>query len=614
MAPRLASRILLPLCALLFVFYLFPFPSIRHKAEDRPVATPSAPQIPLKQEQAPLPDAKTEVQGPSKLKPPPPPLAKHTYRADGLLEVDPNGPHPIYELIEKAEKRWKDKLGRASTTLGGAVKEYRRRYKREPPKGFDLWWKYVVENKVQLPDEYDQIFHDIEPFWGVDPADLRKTQEDLEKKKDSFTLGKNEQGIIEVLAWAFQDGMYERYIRSSVPLIEMLRMVENDLPDFRATFSPHDGPNRLSDYNIKSAVLAAAASKTVLGRAAMPSVTARGWRFACPPDSPARQNPVNIKEDPVLSTTKTFIYDHVRSMDPCLHTNHLAIHGQFLGQADGPPASPSMVPEFGHCSTTMHHNIRMPSPYAWIADVNRADDPPFFEKVDDRLLWRGRNTGISHNPKSLWRNSHRDYFVRRANEIAGTLDVLHANVSREAPVGTPRTLRKSRVNPAMLDIAFADYPVMCSPDTCKLLEDIYPFRAFQSTKEAGRYKYVFDIDGNGWSGRFKRLITTNALVFKATIYPEWFHDRVEPWVHYVPVQLDLTDLYDALIFFRGDGNGEGAHEDLGQKIAVQGRAWSLQFWRKEDLVAYFFRLILEYARVQSLDRDSMSFVLPEDER
>ena len=29
------------------------------------------------------------------------------------------------------------------------------------------------------------------------------------------------------------------------------------------------------------------------------------------------------------------------------------------------------------------------------------------------------------------------------------------------------------------------------------------------------------VDGNGWSGRFKRLITSNSLVFKSTLYLEW---------------------------------------------------------------------------------------------
>ena len=123
-------------------------------------------------------------------------------------------------------------------------------------------WSYVAEHNVQLPDEYDQIHNDLEPFWGVEPADLRKTQEELEKKKDSYTLGKNEEGKVDVLAWAFEEGRYDHYIRASVQVIGLLREIQDYLPSFRATFSPHDGPNRLSDHGILTAVLDAAFSQT----------------------------------------------------------------------------------------------------------------------------------------------------------------------------------------------------------------------------------------------------------------------------------------------------------------------------------------------------------------
>jgi hypothetical protein len=65
---------------------------------------------------------------------------KHRYRPDGLLEVNEEGTHPIYELISRAEKEWEDKLQRSSKTLREAVDEYKRRYKRSPPKGFDAWY------------------------------------------------------------------------------------------------------------------------------------------------------------------------------------------------------------------------------------------------------------------------------------------------------------------------------------------------------------------------------------------------------------------------------------------------------------------------------------------
>lgn len=79
----------------------------------------------------------------------------------------PPKPHPILTLIRKAEQKWKRKVARQSKTLKEASAEYRRRYKRNPPKGFDEWWKYAKQNQIVLTDEYDQIFHDIEPFWAL---------------------------------------------------------------------------------------------------------------------------------------------------------------------------------------------------------------------------------------------------------------------------------------------------------------------------------------------------------------------------------------------------------------------------------------------------------------
>ncbi|KAJ3875523.1 hypothetical protein F5051DRAFT_470469 [Lentinula edodes] len=73
--------------------------------------------------------------------------------------------------------------------------------------------------------------------------------------------------------------------------------------------------------------------------------------------------------------------------------------------------------------------------------------------------------------------------------------------------------------------------------------------------------------------------------------------------------LDLLDLYDSLIFFRGDSNGEGAQEELARQIALQGREWSKTYWRREDAIAYSYkcvlvRMFLEYARIMSLDREN----------
>lgn len=114
-----------------------------------------------------------------------------------------------------------------------------------------------------------------------------------------------------------------------------------------------------------------------------------------------------------------------------------------------------------------------------------------------------------------------------------------------------------------------------------------------------------------------------------------YSHRIQPWVHYVPVKNDFTDLYDIMTFFEGGSsldapNDEthtpGVNDAIAKKIALQGKEWTKKFWRKEDMIAYMFRyalsrieklsvadpcsfasLFLEYGRVSSEDRDSMSF-------
>ncbi|ESK95111.1 glycosyltransferase family 90 protein [Moniliophthora roreri MCA 2997] len=571
------------------------------------------------------------------LPPPPPPPPEHHYRDDGLVEVNPEAPHPIFELIERAEEAWTKKLQTASTSLEEAVVEYKRRYKRKPPKGFDKWWEYVKLHDVQLPDEYDQIYHDLEPFWGMNPEDLQEIQKESEEKKDSYTLGKvAEQGVITVLRTSFEEGR-DHLITGGENIIALLKDISKDLPPFRATFSPHDGPNRMSDYEVKDAALAAASVGEVLTRNGLPKAASLGWLSACSPTSRARNLPdmfvqkhndhirpdspappiidsprfsyeSHIEPAPSTPRTKLLIYDHVKTMDPCMHPTLFWKHGTFISHHSGPAPQTYMVPEFSACTTALHHNIRIPTPYGWIDDLLESDNPEWDKREDERLMWRGSDTGIWHGKDGRWKNSHRDWLVRWANEISGSVDVLYIgdNETSTDPVGPPHSMRRARLNPAMVDMGFAG-AMQCEEETCAYMAEIYPPKKRMSPKESGNYKYVMDVDGNGWSGRFKRLMTSHALIFKATIYPEWYSDRVQPWLHYVPIQVDLSDLYDALIFFRGDPNGQGAHEDLAKKIASQGREWSRTFWRKEDLVAYFYRLILEYVRIMSPDREKMNY-------
>jgi hypothetical protein len=107
-----------------------------------------------------------------------------------------------------------------------------------------------------------------------------------------------------------------------------------------------------------------------------------------------------------------------------------------------------------------------------------------------------------------------------------------------------------------------------------------------------QYQYNLDVDGNGWSSRFHRLLSTGSPVIKMAMFPDWNQvglgrrgawgvlittgmaqcvvvfvhamwyivrlNSTVPWYHYIPLKVDYEDLYDIMAFFVGpideDGN------------------------------------------------------------
>jgi len=57
-----------------------------------------------------------------------------------------------------------------------------------------------------------------------------------------------------------------------------------------------------------------------------------------------------------------------------------------------------------------------------------------------------------------------------------------------------------------------------------------------------KWKYFLDIEGGGWSGRLKTLLTIPRITFVVEReWKDWCWNFIKPWKHYVPIQRDLSD-------------------------------------------------------------------------
>lgn len=94
---------------------------------------------------------------------------------------DAYGAHPIDLLIRAGEEEFDALLSKQTTDVNAAAAEYRKRRGRHPPPGFEAWFDFAREKgAILVEDFWDQIYHDLGPFWGIPAEQIRRDAKDFE--------------------------------------------------------------------------------------------------------------------------------------------------------------------------------------------------------------------------------------------------------------------------------------------------------------------------------------------------------------------------------------------------------------------------------------------------
>jgi hypothetical protein len=106
-----------------------------------------------------------------------------------------------------------------------------------------------------------------------------------------------------------------------------------------------------------------------------------------------------------------------------------------------------------------------------------------------------------------------------------------------------------------------------------------------------KYVAIIDVDGNSWSSRFGELLCYNSVVLKVEpAFVEYFYPDLQPWVHYIPVQGDLTDLVKLSEYALDPRNN-----DTIQGIIQRANAWCASHLVLDSLATDFLDLLNVYA-------------------
>ncbi len=550
-------------------------------------------------------------------------------------------PHPIDHLIKASETEFKKLLETEAKDLAAAAQAYRDRRGRHPPPGFDAWFKFAQEHGgLMIEALFDQIHHDLNPYWGVEPSRIRR---------DAKHLGETTVSVRNHKCEYRSDENRPRMINWH----EMTASMEQYLPDVDLPMNVMDESRVTVQWETISKHMKAEASSRKMPNASDVITEYKGlkaldeepvedpplewerkgpfWeisRRGCAPDSPARTAPLITDfsgPPPPSAANKGFMYqgyvsNWTMAKDPCDQPELQALHGTFI-EPISIASTDKLVPLFGGSKLPMNNEILVPPAFYWADDELYSGGKTHggaWDKKHNKIIWRGVASG-GRNHKENWTRFHRHRFLSMINgtavrmveegskalrsfELPPLQDYPQLKMHREGSIGDWLD--------AYVDAGFTN--LWCFPDEappgCAYTNDYYAVKPKMPMKEQYEFKYLPDIDGNSYSGRYRAFLFSTSLPIKATIYSEWHDSRLLPWVHFVPMDNSFVNFYAIMDYFLGDEDGRDSHDDVARYIAESGKAWADKVLRKEDMQIYLFRLILEFARLCDDNRERLGFV------
>ncbi|KAE8450914.1 hypothetical protein EG329_005354 [Mollisiaceae sp. DMI_Dod_QoI] len=550
--------------------------------------------------------------------------------------------HPIVSLMQAADQAWSKYEEERSLTFKETVAKYRRTYGRHPPPGFRDWYKFARERNVHNVDDFDQINADLRPFWGLEPAAIRSLAAHMHEDESNGVSGLH---IRDKRVWKLTNANWR---------VETMRdMVESFveyLPDMDIAMNRHDQPRVVVPWDDIQALLSKEASARQIYPDAADEWTkdmhgllkendtepviidpeffqAPGKQYmliakeACPPDSHARKEGSSIRSAELLYKDNRggFITNFNLSSDLCTVGPEIESKHGFLFAPSTIVASKKLLPIFGESKVNVNADILFPANMYYKNDDRYAYDPSYDYEWDDkkdRMIWRGVTSGGT-NTADNWKDMHRQRLVLLTNATVMAdqeVRIMTEDASRQGEYKNFGHFCPSEFATKHTDIGFTE-AFACVPD-CAFYDGVLTYKSMTTLSQQFESKYVIDVDGHSFSGRWHAFLQSKSLGIKSTIFREWHDSRLFAWRHFVPLDSRYDELYSILTYFIGLGNHSvlangqpyvPRHDFEARKLGRQGREWASKVLRREDIEIYLFRLLIEYARVIDDNRDRLGY-------
>ncbi|RPA88186.1 hypothetical protein BJ508DRAFT_410060 [Ascobolus immersus RN42] len=542
--------------------------------------------------------------------------------------------HPVMGLIEKATTDYNKLKAKQSTTLRGAVDEYKRRYGMAPPPHFDRWFEYAKKNDVELIDEFDSMMEELLPFWALSPKEIRRRNREAIEYKDQGLV------IFSVRNGRVSFPNYDQH-RGQQWLMDALKETVADfvelLPDMDLGLNVHDEPRVIvADTDMQLLKEAARRriegmkslgkpqnrntelpadekglpkvdnQKTTLFNVFAHQVTWSHARLACPATSPVRQVDPDTPDATELFLTSSatddipFITNLTNFKDVCLRPSLARTHGVFV-RPNAYNVAQYLLPILSQSKVNTYADILYPSPWYWAnkAPYDPASDRTPYSEKESKLFWRGSTTGSFSRARS-WQHSHRQIFIGALHSYGPDKDAKDFLVYDQNYAVNAITRVSQR---SLYDVGF-NHVGQCDPEDCEEQRIRFgPLKPSASFADSWKNKLLLDLDGNAFSGRFYAFLKSKSAVLKMAVFKEWHEDWIVPWYHFIPLGQEAKEVPELMRW--GLETEEGGK--VMEMVAARGSEW--RGGDRARIKTWFWRLLMEMGRVMGEGREEVGFEL-----
>lgn len=324
--------------------------------------------------------------------------------------------------------------------------------------------------------------------------------------------------------------------------------------------------------------------------------------MSCPTDSPSRSllDSTTDHSETFSYSTLQFIRNKTAFSDICQSPSLRNTHG-FFDRPNAFDVVHDLFPIFSQSKMSSFQDILYPSPWYWADKVpyHQLQDYAWDKKVE-KLFWRGSTTG-GFSRDGGWRRQHRQGIVRTMNGLEKA-QVLVNSTGKDGSLEWHEIEISRPEYKDLFDVSFS-HVGQCDPGDCSAQREFFHIAKEVQQHQAWKYKYLLDMDGNAFSGRFYAFLKSHSLPFKMAVFREWHEEWIKPWVHYVPLSLEGKEYVETVRYLDRENDGR----ILAAQMAEDGRQWASKVLRKKDFEAWFFRLLLEYGRLVDDDRERIGF-------